>query len=398
MHKESLTAVCKGAVLTSVRSALDPAVHRRVLRPTAKVLPGHARAHNRSLLLQVLFRDGPHSRADLARASGLTRVTVSDLISDLLQEGLVAELGTRNETRVGKPATLVGLDQEAALIVSLDLSSDRGPTGAVVDLSGEVQTRQSRRWDGRSRERALEPLLAFARDLIDTATKPILGVGVGTPGVVDPDGVVLDAPNLGWSHFPLAARLSAGLDLPVHVANDANAAALAEHSFGGAGDAALLAVMVGQGVGAGLLLDGALVGGHRYAAGEIGHVVVDERGPQCACGLVGCLETALAVPLLRERLEGRSPAETRRLLAAAGRRLGIALAPVVSTLNLGEVVLNGPPDLLDGPLIQAAERTVRQRTLPLIAEHLDLRLSALGADAVLLGAAVLVLSGQLGVA
>jgi predicted NBD/HSP70 family sugar kinase len=398
MHKLSLTRVCKGAVLTSVRSALDPAVHRRVLRPTAKVLPEHARAHNRSLLLQVLFRDGPHSRADLARASGLTRVTVSDLIADLLHEGLVAELGIRNETRVGKPATLVGLDQEAALIVSLDLSSDHGPTGAVVDLSGEIQTRQSRRWDGRSRERALEPLLAFVRDLIDTATKPILGVGVGTPGVVDPAGVVLDAPNLGWANFPLAARLSAGLDLPVHVANDANAAALAEHSFGGAGDAALLAVTIGQGVGAGLLLDGALVRGDRHAAGEIGHVVVDERGPQCACGLVGCLETALAVPLLRERLEGRSPAETRRLLAAAGRRLGIALAPVVSTLNLGEVVLNGPPDLFDGPLLQAAERTVRQRTLPLIAEHLDMRLSALGADAVLLGAAVLVLSGQLGVA
>jgi predicted NBD/HSP70 family sugar kinase len=398
MHKRSLTRVCKGAVLTLVRSALDPAVQRRVLRPTAKVLPEHARAHNRSLLLQVLFRAGPHSRADLARASGLTRVTVSDLIGDLLQERLVVELGTRNETRVGKPATLVGLDQDAALIVSLDLSSDRGPTGALVDLSGAVQTRQSRRWDGRSRERALEPLLDFARDLIGAATKPILGVGVGTPGVVDPDGVVLDAPNLGWSHFPLAAKLSDGLSLPVHVANDANAAALAEHSFGGAGDSALLAVTIGQGVGAGLLLDGALVSGDRHAAGEIGHVVVDERGPQCACGLVGCLETALAVPLLRERLEGRSPAETRRLLAAAGRRLGIALAPVVSTLNLGEVVLNGPPDLFDGPLLQAAERTVRQRTLPLIAEHLEMRLSALGADAVLLGAAVLVLSGQLGVA
>jgi predicted NBD/HSP70 family sugar kinase len=369
-----------------------------VLRPTTKVLPEHARAHNRSLLLQVLFRAGPHSRADLARASGLTRVTVSDLIGDLLQERLVVELGTRNETRVGKPATLVGLDQDAALIVSLDLSSDHGPTGALVDLSGAVQIRQSRRWDGRSRERALEPLLAFARDLIDAATKPILGVGVGTPGVVDPDGVVLDAPNLGWSHFPLAAKLADSLSVPVHVANDANAAALAEHSFGGAGDSALLVVTVGQGVGAGLLLDGALVGGDRHAAGEIGHVVVDERGPQCACGLVGCLETALAVPLLRERIEGRSPAETRRLLAAAGRRLGIALAPVVSTLNLGEVVLNGPPDLLDGPLLQAAERTVRQRTLPLIAEHLDMRLSALGADAVLLGAAVLVLSGQLGVA
>ena len=108
----------------------------RALRPTTKVLPNQARGHNRSLVLQSLYSDGPQSRADLARATGLTRVTVSALVGDLLTEGLVAELGTRDETRVGKPATLVGFDPSAAHIVSLDLSADRQLRGAVLDLNG----------------------------------------------------------------------------------------------------------------------------------------------------------------------------------------------------------------------------------------------------------------------
>ena len=371
---------------------------RRVLRPTVKVLPEHARTHNRSLILQTLFRNGAHSRADLARVTGLTRVTVSDLVAELMAERLVVELGLRNAARVGKPATLVGFDQDAAVIVGVDLSSDREASGALIDLSGAVQARRSVRWDGQTGERAAATLLELARALVEEATRPILGVGVGTPGVVDPDGVVLDAPNLGWSNFPLARTLSQNLSLSVHAENDANAAALAEYSFGGAGDSGLLALTVGQGVGAGVLLDGALIRGHRYAAGEIGHVVVDERGERCACGLVGCLETTLSAPLLRARINERTPAEARRALAAAGRRLGIALAPVVSTLNLGEVVLIGPHDLLDGALLQATRQTIRLRTMPVVADNLEIRLSALGGDAVLLGAAVLVLSGELGVA
>ena len=284
------------------------------------------------------------------------------------------------------------------MIVGVDLSSDREASGALIDLSGAVQARRSVRWDGQTGERAAATLLELARALVEEATRPILGVGVGTPGVVDPDGVVLDAPNLGWSNFPLARTLSQNLSLSVHAENDANAAALAEYSFGGAGDSGLLALTVGQGVGAGVLLDGALIRGHRYAAGEIGHVVVDERGERCACGLVGCLETTLSAPLLRARINERTPAEARRALAAAGRRLGIALAPVVSTLNLGEVVLIGPHDLLDGALLQATRQTIRLRTMPVVADNLEIRLSALGGDAVLLGAAVLVLSGELGVA
>lgn len=373
----------------------------RTLRRTAKALPGEARAHNRSLLLQSLFRGGPYSRADLARLTRLTRVTVSDVITDLLADGLVDEIGPRAETRVGKPATLIALNPDAAHLVALDLSDDVAVTGVLLALDGEVLHRESRAREGCTGDAAVQLVLDLARTLVDTATRPVLGIGIGSPGVVDPRGVVLNAPNMGWFDVPLAERLAAALSVPVHVANDANAAALAELTFGGADDGGALVITVGQGVGAGLLLDGALVQGRRFAAGEIGHVVVDEGGRPCACGGRGCLETFLAVPMLRRDLAedaGREHPDPTRVLVAAGELLGAALAPVVSTLNLSEVVLSGPVDLLAGPLLSSAVDVVRRRTMPVVSDNLDVRLSDLHHDAVLLGAGVLVLSGQLGVA
>jgi predicted NBD/HSP70 family sugar kinase len=136
--------------------------------------------------------------------------------------------------------------------------------------------------------------------------------------------------------------------------------------------------------------------GDRYAAGEIGHVVVDPQGEQCACGLRGCLETVIATPHLRTRLSAADAPEP--VLAAAGRRLGEALAPVVSTLNLREVVLSGPVDLLDDRFRDAALDTIRSRTLPAVGDNVEVRPTVLGEDDVHLGAARLVLDRELGVA
>jgi predicted NBD/HSP70 family sugar kinase len=210
---------------------------------------------------------------------------------------------------------------------------------------------------------------------------------------VDAAGVVVDAPNLGWHGTELAEGLRAAFDVPVFVANDANTAVLGEHTFGDAGDGGLMLVRVGTGVGAGLVLEGALLHGHRSAAGEVGHVVIDPDGVECACGRRGCLETVLAAPRLRERLAADGP----DALAEVGVQVGVALAPVVGTLNLHELVLSGPLELLDGPLLEAVDRTIRERAMPVSGEELVVRTSALGDDVVLVGAAVLVLSGQLGV-
>lgn len=366
------------------------------LRATSKVLPEHARAHNRSLVLQHLFHEGPTSRADLARATSLTRVTISDLVSVLITEGLVEELGTRPGQRVGKPAILVGLRTDAYQIVAVDLTEHGYMRGAVLSLTGEIMVRRQLDIDGRTGDELVDLLTRFVRRLVAAAVHPVIGVGVGSPGIITLDGRVVEAPNRGWYDVPLAEVLAERLGLPVHVANDANTAALGEFTYGGA-TGSMLVVTVGAGVGAGVVVDGVRVHGQRDAAGEIGHVTVVDDGDVCACGRVGCLETVLSVPALRSAVEGKSPEDSDAALASAGRVLGVTLAPVVSALNLTEVLLSGPRDLLDGPLREAALDTIRQRTMPAINTGLQLRMAALDEDVVLAGAAVLVLSAQLGV-
>ena len=369
----------------------------RPLRPRGKLLQEDARRHHRALLLQELFRGGPASRADLARSTRLTRVTVSDLVGQLVDEGLLEELGAPVETRVGKPPTLVGLVPDATHIVAVDLSPADRMRGAVLNLAGEVRARHEVAVDDARGAGAVELLHGLAAELIARTDRPILGVGVGSPGVVDAFGTVIDAPNLGWSVEPLATDLRRTLGLPVYVANDANTAVLGEHTFGAADpDGGLMLVRVGIGVGAGLVLGGALLHGHRGAAGEIGHVVVDPAGERCACGRVGCLETLLAVPRLRRALL-QDGVDAEAALRTVGEQLGGVLAPVVGALDLHEVVLAGPAELLDGPLREAADATIRARTMPVGGDHLVVRTSTLGDDVVLSGAAVLVLAGELGV-
>ncbi len=338
------------------------------------------------------------SRADIARGTGLTRVTISTLVAELIADNLVIEIGQREDSRPGKPATILDLNRDAFEIVGIDLSGSSSFRGALLDLDGKILDRVEVELADSRGDEAVEKVLGIADTLVERSTRPLLGIGVGSPGVIDLDGVVLTAPNLGWSDLALRERLYERFGVPVVVVNDANAAALAEHSFGGAsGD--IMLVKVGHGVGAGLLLDGILQVGSRFSAGEIGHVVVGtDGGALCACGKHGCLETWLAVPRLGEALDAAaSPDAREEVLRMAGARLGIALAPVVAALDLAEIVLSGPSDLLDGVLSNSAVETVRARTLREHQGNFVVRMTELGDDIVLRGATVMVLSAQLGV-
>ena len=404
MISESMAPTQLGASdLLTVPFAGAPIFTRsRALRPTNKVLPEHARSHNRALVLQTLYTAGAQSRADVARETGLTRVTISDLVAELIGEGLVVELGQREDARPGKPATLIDIDRGAFQIIGVDLSEHEVFRGAVMDLDGRIVARAELARDGATGESAAALVDALVARLLGAATIPVLGIGVGSPGVVDPLGVVRSAPNLGWGDLPLQARLATATALPVHVANDANVAVLAEHGATDLDD--LLLVKIGHGVGAGLIVGGRPVIGGGFAAGEIGHVVVGtDGGPRCACGKDGCLEAWLAAPRLTAQLAELDGDDAARasardeILREAGRRLGIVLAPVVGALNLSEVVLSGPAQLLDGVFHEAAVDTLRKRTMAEFNRDLRLRMSEQAEDIVLRGAAVMVLSGQLGV-
>ena len=380
----------RDAAIALPRDAFAMSARRR-----KKVLPEHARAHNRTLVLQTLLDVGPSSRADLARATMLTRVTVSDLVAELLREGLLVELGHRDITRPGKPATLLDLAHERFQLIGLDLSEPQRFRGAVVRLDGTVVQRLEREIGDAAADAALEHAIALGKSLVELADRTVLGIGVGTPGIVDTAGVVHQAPNLGWHELPLRERLEAALELPVHVANDANMALLAELSSSGA--ETLLVVRIGLGVGAGVAVAGVPVRGDRSAAGEIGHVTIGtDGGPRCACGREGCLEAWLSAPRLRAAIQDAGPGQRGRVLEEAGRRLGIAVAPIVGAIDVRRIVMSGPDELIAGTLLDATATTLRERTLD-EGDGLVVAMTQHGDDVVVRGAALLVRAGELGV-
>lgn len=384
----------------SDEASVTPAAASTKRKKPKKALPAHARTVNRALILQMLFHEGEQSRADLSRSTGLTRVTISDVIGDLIDEGLVRETGIVAASGPGKPGRLVDIDREGHRIIGIDLSEPGRFRGAVMTLGGAITDyREVPFHEVGSGEHATEAVTELVSNLLElTADHTLLGIGVGSPGLVDSEGVVFSAPNLGWQRHALEAMLADAFKVPVSVVNDANAAVLAERIFGGAhGDTFL--VMIGRGVGGALLADGKIHTGSSFAAGEIGHVVVGtDVGPLCRCGNHGCLEAWVAEPYLRPKLaEASDDAARETIIADAAERLGIALAPLVATLDLAEIIVTGPRDIVSERFCITVYETLRARTLPNATDRLIVRMSE-NNDLVLTGAAVTVLMNELGVA
>lgn len=366
------------------------------LRSMTKVLPEQARAHNRALVLQTLYHRGAMSRADLARETALTRVTISDLVAESIADGVIHEIGVRELSGPGKPPIVIDIDRAGHQVIGLDLSGTTQFEGSVLDLGGRIIRKAAVPLPDRlAPEPVYEAVLRLSRELISAATKPVLGIGIGTPGVVSSDGLVVRAPNLAWHDFPLGDRAAADLGLPVVVRNDANAAILAEYTLGDA-LADVMLIRIGRGVGAGLIAGGRPLIGARSAAGEIGHVVVGtDGGPRCVCGRIGCLEAWVNIPRLSAGT-ALEPAARADLLTDAGTRLGMVVAPIVAALDLAEVVISGPAAQLSGEFVDAVSRALRERTLEGVFADVAVRLSHQD-DIVARGAGAMVLSAQLGV-
>lgn len=359
--------------------------------------PGDAKQHNRALVMRTLYATGPASRADVARATGLTKVTVSGLVAELIAEGLLHELGQRESQRPGKPAILVDLARDAHAVLCLDLSDHLRFRGAVLDLDGNVLARRDATRDGATGEAAVSLALELALELLPLSPAPLLGIGVGTPGVVDDIGVVRTAPNLGWTSVPLQQLLAERTGVPTVVANDANVAALAEYNFGETSEDFIL-ITIGQGVGSGLILEGHPVTGSSFASGEIGQVMVGtELGLAAEYSREHVLEHWLSVPAITRAIGEGGDEDRERVLREAGMRLGIALAPVVGVLNLAEVVLAGPLELIEGTLAEATLDMLRRRTMRDSHSDLALHTSEQGDELVLRGALATVLKQRLGI-
>ena len=371
------------------------------VRPRArwrtKAVTQHTRLHNRALILQTLYTQGPMSRSDLGRASKLTAPTVSALVAELEADGLVSDIGFRGEPRIGKPATVVQIEDDAVLVIALDLSGADRFTGALINMRGRVVARDDVPASGVVGDAAVDLVFELIETLRSRADRPILGIGVGSPGIIDDAGVVRQAINLSWTDLPMVRLLTERTDLPTYVGNDVNVEALGVHHFDLSSSQDLIVVSIEHGVGVGMVVGGRLVEGTQFAAGEIGHITVVEDGEPCQCGRLGCLEVMVSATRLTRRYEQASDTERDTALDEAGHALGVVLAPIIGALNLREVVVTGPAGMVDGHLLRSAERTIRARIPPALSTGLSIRALSGESDVTLLGAAALVLSAELGV-
>jgi predicted NBD/HSP70 family sugar kinase len=380
-----------------------------VIERSGKATHQETRAHNSRLVLGTIYDRGPISRAALARSTGLTRTTVSDVVSDLIRDGLTREVG-RGPSTGGKAPILLAFADDARHLVGLDLGESVF-RGAIVDLRGEICSAIEVAVDDRDGNQALERVFSLVDQLLARADRPILGIGIGTAGLIDTTiGTVLEAVNLDWHGLPLGALLQARTGLPVYVTNDSRATALAEHVFGGQRASNLVVVKVGEGIGAGLILGGRLFQGDGFGAGEIGHTTVRPDGDACRCGRLGCLETVAStrailgqlashgisrLPDAVAALEAGDPL-VRDVVVAAGRQLGLAVAWLIGVLNVERIVLVGSAAEFGEPWLSAVRETMWASALGLLADGTTLEIGRPHADGVVLGATALLMTRELG--
>ncbi|GAA3582653.1 ROK family transcriptional regulator [Amycolatopsis ultiminotia] len=374
------------------------------------------RRHNRSLLLSKLYFDGPLSRHELSRLTGLSAATVSNVTGELAEERLITEAGLV-ESDGGRPRVLLRVDPGYGHVAGVDI----GETGVRVELfdlamrplaTVEHELSPARTEPGAVVEAVVSGLNEV---LAGTGAETVLGVGVGVPGTVEQGAQVLvHAPTIGWESVPLTAELrAAGIQLPLFVDNGAKTQGQAEMWFGaGRGARHAVIVLVGSGVGAAVIADGATYRGSTSSAGEWGHTTIVYGGAPCRCGSHGCLEAYLgaeAVLARYRRARGKAvPGDSEReqfaaLLAAADRSktaqhvlaetagyLGAGIANLINLFNPERIVVGGWAGLALG-----------ERSLPLIRDtagahalrhpfgQTSIELAQLGLDAVATGAGTL---------
>jgi predicted NBD/HSP70 family sugar kinase len=381
------------------------------VRVHSKASRSDTRAQNRRFVLQRIYASGPTTRAELVRETGLTAATVSELVSQLATDGIVSDVGIAPSSG-GKPPVLVDINADSRSIITIDLGGVRWE-GSVRNLRHEIIHTIGVEQHDRRGDEAVEAVISLIRELMALSPSRVLGVGVGTPGVVTSDGLVVEASNLGWSNLPLGRILTETIDAPIHVVNDARAAAIAEHLLGHHNTGNLIVVRLGRGVGSGIILNGNIHSGEASAAGEIGHIASIPRDT----GLV-TLESVASTPAIAQALAdglGRSvddrPSKfiaahvaddielTAEIVRQVGYDMAAILASVVATLDVHKIILSGPIVVFGDDLLKAIQVGLSARLLPSLAQLVSVTYGHVDeTSAVESGAATYLMQQEIGVA
>jgi predicted NBD/HSP70 family sugar kinase len=390
------------------------------------------REHNVGLLLNYLWdAEQPTTRPHLTKISGLNKSTVGSLLEEMKSWQVVIESG-KSQSRTGRPGTLLSINADGGRILGLEIAVGF-LTLVMTDLRARVlwrrqisTTEDNKRLAVASQSEVLgcaERLIAKAILETDATKHTMYGIGVVMPGLVDREqGTLLSSGSLGWGLTPIGALWKEHFGLPVVLANEAKASALAERMAGVAkGIDNFLYLSAGRGLGGGLVLDGKVYGGEESFAGEIGHVIIDPDGPQCSCGSRGCWEQLVGVEAVFRRLhqavtDGRAPKllalvgknvdsmDMHQILEAAqssdqgvldilddvGRVLGIGIVSLTNVLNPKMIVFGGELSLVAKYVLPRARKEVKERGLA-ATRSVDIQVSAFQFDASVMGAVALIL-------
>lgn len=346
---------------------------------------GFTRDVNRAAILRLIGSEAPIARKTIAEQLGLSPATVTQITRELVEQGLI-RVAERAPSRGGRPALLLELVGGAATAFGAKVAADH-LVGVRVDLEAEVLERFECRFDATA-EGSLDRLAEILGDWLgrSSAHPPLLGVGLGVPGVFDRRSGELDSPLLGWRGVRIAQRLQRRLRAPVFVDNDVNTLAVWERLYGRGREVEdFMVVTIGRGVGLGIVAGGDIYRGFRGGAGEFGHLSVADDGPLCTCGRRGCLEALVGDPALVEqacaagvlsrrqgieRLRREAAGEDAQALevyANAGAVLGRAVSGLVNVLAPELVLLSGEGTQAWPWLGPAFERELRGHLFPTFA-------------------------------
>ena len=377
------------------------------------------RRDNRSVLLSSLFFQQAHNRQELSAASGLSPASVSNVVRDLIDDGIVVEAGSVDSDG-GRPRMLLQVNPDHGYVVGADVGETRVRV-ELFDLTLAERAKTDYPLDPRQHraELIVEAILTGLQAVVAASgvnPAAVLGVGVGVPGIVEdgPDGLV-HGQTYGWESVPLGRMLRAGTDLSLHLDNDARTMGQAELWFGaGRGSGSAVVCLVGSGVGACISANGAALRGRTSSASEWGHTTVMVGGRRCRCGSLGCLEAYVGAEAIVEQYDGALPDDQEAALAAmieqaprSGQAaeildktalyLGGGIANLINLFNPERIVLGGWAGLLLGAhMLPAIRAAARERSLRHLFAGTSIELGQLGPEAVALGAATLPIEAFLG--
>lgn len=375
---------------------------------------------NKSLILNKILNDGPISRSEIAKDIKLTPPTVGTIVKELMDQQIVKE-SAQGESKGGRKPTLLVIDHDAFYVVGID-AGPRRVSIILTNLKADIiDTVESNVPQVITKEAYLKLLITETDRLMarnTSYTERLIGIGVAMHGVVDANkGIGLYAPNLSLRDVPIKETLTEHFKLAVQVENDARALALAETWFGdGKGINSLLAVNIGSGVGAGVVIDGELYRGKAHIAGEIGHMTIDMKGERCDCGNKGCLQTIVSGEAIQKRAElaieagvttslahssptafdlyqaaEKDDSFSQQLLKETAEIIGVGLTNVIHTINPDRVLLNGGVMKASKYLLPEIRKTVETRALTTTAKQTPILVSKLGDNATAMGAVALIL-------